>query len=208
MSDVDDFKIDLRLLNLPELNQKLEGKLNKGLDDDTDRDTEVDTGFEEPFPPRFKFTSNISFPYEDIEDDIKQEQEKSMSRRTPQLNEYDYLSKFLDSERTTVFWNGDVDSFNSTKYLKKLGNINDSSDNNIIFMKSIENLLKETCDKKKSKINKEALLRKELSTIMDKGGNHSGFDIIGHYICQYNPKMYGVDGKELTNEMQIAVGEE
>ena len=33
-------------------------------------------------------------------------------------------------------------------------------------------------------------------------------DIIGHYICQYNPKMYGVDGKELTNEMQIAVGEE
>lgn len=33
-------------------------------------------------------------------------------------------------------------------------------------------------------------------------------DIIGHYICQYNPKMYGVDGKELTNEMQIAVGEQ
>ena len=31
-------------------------------------------------------------------------------------------------------------------------------------------------------------------------------DIIGHYICQYNPKMYGVDGKELTNEMQFAVG--
>lgn len=185
MSDVDDFKIDLRLLNLPELNQNLEGKLNKGLDDDTDLDTEVDTGFEEPFPPRFKFASNKSFPYEDIEDDIKQEQEKSMSQGTPQLNEYDYLSKFLDSERTTVFWNGDLDSFNSTKYLKKLGNINDSSDNNIIFMKSIENLLKETCDKKKSKINKEALLRKELSTIMDKDGNHSGFDIIGHYIAVY-----------------------
>jgi hypothetical protein len=31
-------------------------------------------------------------------------------------------------------------------------------------------------------------------------------DIIGHYICQYNPNMYGVDGKELTNEMHFAVG--
>ena len=33
-----------------------------------------------------------------------------------------------------------------------------------------------------------------------------GDDIIGHYICQYNPNMYGVDGKELTNEMHFAVG--
>jgi len=32
-------------------------------------------------------------------------------------------------------------------------------------------------------------------------------DIIGHYICQYNPKTYGVDGKELTNEMHFAIGE-
>jgi len=31
-------------------------------------------------------------------------------------------------------------------------------------------------------------------------------DIIGHYICQYNPKMYGVDGKELTNEIKFAAG--
>ena len=31
-------------------------------------------------------------------------------------------------------------------------------------------------------------------------------DIIGHYICQYKTKMYGVDGKELTNEMQFALG--
>ena len=25
-------------------------------------------------------------------------------------------------------------------------------------------------------------------------------DIIGHYICQYKPKMYDVDGKEITND--------
>jgi hypothetical protein len=25
-------------------------------------------------------------------------------------------------------------------------------------------------------------------------------DIIGHYMCQYKPKMYDVDGKEITND--------
>ena len=31
-------------------------------------------------------------------------------------------------------------------------------------------------------------------------------EIIGHYICQYKPKMYGVDGKELKNEFRPAAG--
>jgi len=31
-------------------------------------------------------------------------------------------------------------------------------------------------------------------------------EIIGHYICQYKPKMYGVDGTELKNEFRPAAG--
>ena len=31
-------------------------------------------------------------------------------------------------------------------------------------------------------------------------------DIIGHYICQYKPKKYGIDGKEFTNEFRPAAG--
>ena len=30
--------------------------------------------------------------------------------------------------------------------------------------------------------------------------------IIDHYICQYEPKMYGVDGKELKNDFRPAAG--